>query len=466
MRLIILLSSLIFIFNNPVSCSLSILPTTPATPPPKTYSSYRPIPLCSPSDYFRYPQSEADVIAIVQEAIRRNTTVKAFGARHSQTDIICTGGIPVSTYGLNWKSLDPTTNVVTLGAGVILREATEFLRQNGRALKTTPAYGNITIGGAIGTGAHGSTIIYNASISSQVVGLRIVDGTGQAQYISSPEDLRAFRIHLGLLGFVVSVDIATHELYKTTAFNRIVPDSVLTDGTLPGLLSQTDQTSFYWFPSLQQVVISNWTIVDVSTPGNAFTYDHVPSTSDTTNGLLQQGGEALQTLTSSKCKDLAAVGYVGLRGVEVYFQNTLLRQTPLFVPIYTEDGVTVQNPATGYYDLMFAPTCRDDGQSIYQCVWAHHGLNITILDNEFTLALSDLPAYVARVKTILGTLPGAFPLQGILMRFSAPSDIYMSTAYGRTSVHFEYYLLNRLNQNTDPAASLAAFQAMAQVAVR
>lgn len=88
----------------------------------------------------------------------------------------------------------------TFGAGVSLRDATTFLRDNGRALKTTPAFGNITLAGAIGTGAHGSTLKYNASISEQVVGLRIVNGTGDLVDITDAEDLKAFRIHLGLLG--------------------------------------------------------------------------------------------------------------------------------------------------------------------------------------------------------------------------------------------------------------------------
>lgn len=54
--------------------------------------------------------------------------------------------------------------------------------------------------GAVGTGAHGSSIKYNSSISAQVVGIRIVDGKGNIQDITDPEDLKAFKIHLGLLG--------------------------------------------------------------------------------------------------------------------------------------------------------------------------------------------------------------------------------------------------------------------------
>lgn len=147
----------------------------------------------------RYPKTEKDVVKIVKEAIKTGFKVKAFGVRHSQTDIICTEGIPVDIQGLQFSQMN-ADGTATFGAGVSLRACTEFLRKNGRGLKTTPAFGNITLGGAIGTGAHGSTIKYNASISSQAVSVRIVDGLGQIQDISNPEDLNALRIHLGLLG--------------------------------------------------------------------------------------------------------------------------------------------------------------------------------------------------------------------------------------------------------------------------
>lgn len=127
-------------------------------------------------------------------------TVKAFGARHSQSDIICTNGIPIDNRGLQFFQMNNDGVTATFGAGVNLRDATTFLRNNDRALKTTPAYGNITLAGAVGTGAHGSSILHNASISAQVLSLRIVDGLGKLRDISDPEDLKAFRIHLGLLG--------------------------------------------------------------------------------------------------------------------------------------------------------------------------------------------------------------------------------------------------------------------------
>lgn len=204
--------------------------------------------------------------------------MKAFGARHSQTDIICTDGIPIDNQGLQFFKMNDDGVTATFGAGVNLREATTFLRKHGRGFRTTPAYGNITIGGATGTGSHGSTIKYNSSLSSQVVGVRIVDGLGNIQDISDPENLKAFKIHLGLLGIVLKVTLYTVPVYKTLANNYVVSDDILTNGKAIKMARNADQMSLYWFPEFNEVVVADWTIVDANTKGNAFTYDHVPST--------------------------------------------------------------------------------------------------------------------------------------------------------------------------------------------
>lgn len=70
-------------------------------------------------------------------------TVKPFGARHSQTDIICTEGIPVDLNGIKSFHMNDDGVTATFGAGVNLRDATEFLRHHNRGLRTTPAYGKI-----------------------------------------------------------------------------------------------------------------------------------------------------------------------------------------------------------------------------------------------------------------------------------------------------------------------------------
>lgn len=69
------------------------------------------------------------------------------------------------------------------------------------------------------------------------------------------------------------------------------------------------------------------------------------------------------------------------------------------------------------------------------------------------------------MKDIISKTPTAFPLQGILIRFSDRSDIYMSTAYGRQTAHFEFYFLNRDDRYNEPSGSLAGYQTILQLLV-
>lgn len=48
------------------------------------------------------------------------------------------------------------------------------------------------------------------------------------------------------------------------------------------MAKNADQMSLYWFPEFNEVIVADWTIVDAHTPGNAYTYDHVPSTYEVT----------------------------------------------------------------------------------------------------------------------------------------------------------------------------------------
>lgn len=77
------------------------------------------------------------------------------------------------------------------------------------------------------------------------------------------------------------------------------------------------------------------------------------------------------------------LGYTILHLLEYYFELALMVKIPDFVPIFTEDGFSVQNPAVGYYDLMFAPICYNKPQGLLSatCPWDRNG--VTFVDNEY-----------------------------------------------------------------------------------
>lgn len=160
--------------------------------------------VCNPSDYPRYPESAEDVAKIVKEANTKGVAVKPFGNQQGQSDLICTAGIPMAIGALQYSKMN-ADNTATFGAGVNLFDCGEFLRQNGRALATLPVYGNITLVGAVVTGEHGNSLNFDSTFAALVVKMTIVNSMGEIQIISSPDELKAFSLSLGLLGKLMGI---------------------------------------------------------------------------------------------------------------------------------------------------------------------------------------------------------------------------------------------------------------------
>lgn len=83
----------------------------------------------------------------------------------------------------------------------------------------------------------------------------------------------------------------------------------------------------------------------------------------------------------------------------------------------------------------------------------------------FGIAVTDLESFVLAVKDIVKVTPTAFPLLGLIFRFSANSDIPMSTAYQRDTVHVEFAVVKRRHFYDDASNSLAGYQTIAQTLV-
>ncbi|XP_037042731.1 probable L-gulonolactone oxidase 6 [Bradysia coprophila] len=443
----------------------TLLPFVQCDTPPKSYTSYRPYPFCNPSDYMRYPSNSEDVVAIINEAIERKVTVKALGARHSQSDIICTEGIPVDMNKFKSCRMNDDGITATFGAGVTLQEAGAFLLQHGRALRTTPAYGKITLGGAIGTSAHGSSIKYNSSLSAQVVSLTVVNGLAQTLEISDPDDLKSFGAHLGLLGIIVDVTMYTVPLYKVLAHNYVMPDTILTDGTAQNWAQTSDQITYYWFPACNEVVVVNLTFVPVDTPGTAISY-LVPSSYGFFNLIIARAKEMLYDLTVSECAAASTLGNNVLPVFELISLAHVVSQTPGLTPFYSENGIFVNNPAVGYPSDMLAAVCSEENAGLLgkACLWAHGDLksNMTGLDNEIGIPLTNLEDLVLTVKDIQAKTPLVFPIDGLVMRFSGKSEIYMSTAHQRDTIHVEFVLVQRTDPYNDATGALAGYQTLLQ----
>ncbi len=185
---------------------------------------------------------------------------------------------------------------------------------------------------------------------------------------------------------MVDITVDTVPLYKVRARNYVTSDDILTNGEAVKWAKSTDQITFHWFPAFNEVIVANLTFVSVDNYGTARTNAIVPSTYDSFNLLATTVKEIAMGLTSSECAAASTLGFTVLHAVEFLNELSLWTQTPGFVPIHTEDGLIVSNPAIGYPQPMFSPICSEAPTNVLgeACAWAHGHINanITILDNE------------------------------------------------------------------------------------
>ncbi len=131
--------------------------------------------------------------------------VKVAGSGHSFTDIACTDGVMIDMTAMR-RVLAVDGNEVTVEAGITLHDLGEELRSRGLAMENQGDVDPQTLAGAISTATHGTGAGYG-NLSSQVTGVRLVDGTGEVRDIRDGDELRAARVSLGALGAISAVTL-------------------------------------------------------------------------------------------------------------------------------------------------------------------------------------------------------------------------------------------------------------------
>jgi L-gulono-1,4-lactone dehydrogenase len=147
------------------------------------------------------PGSEEELASVVAGAQR----VKVAGSGHSFTDIACTDGVMVDLSRMR-RVLSVDGLDVTVEAGITLHDLGEELRARGLAMENQGDVDPQTLAGAISTATHGTGGGFG-NLSSQVVGVRLVDGTGELRDIREGDELRAARVSLGALGAIAAVTL-------------------------------------------------------------------------------------------------------------------------------------------------------------------------------------------------------------------------------------------------------------------
>lgn len=342
------------------------------------------------------PRDLGELVDAVTRARERGLSIRVAGTGHSLMPLAATPGCLVSTEHLT-RILGIDGDLIEVEAGALLIDVEEAAWEVGLSLEGGTNYGRMTVGGIVATGAHGSSRD-GGTLSSRVVAATIVTASGEVVYVDAarPDDLRAARLHLGMLGVVYSLTLRCEPAFHMRVQYRPEPleRAIASVGEV---LARHDHVSLYWYPGSRR----GWWYLADRCPG--------PATL----------GRAL----------------LARRRVQQYALNMgagsaifpIVRRVPRLTHTLLALGDRTQRPITGevrrsvdaFHYLWATPAFSDAGQ-IFGAEHAREALDAT-----FALLSDEARA-------------GRFPVNmAVQLRMLGPDDAWLSPTLGRPAVALE-----------------------------
>jgi FAD/FMN-containing dehydrogenase len=196
------------------------------------------------------PSNEEELSSIITRAASEGSNVRVAGAGHSSSPLVETEDILISMEKFKeFEIHDREKGEVTIGAGMMLREANKKFLQTGLALENLGDVDLQSLVGAIGTGTHGTGKRLHI-LSNHLVGGRMIDGTGDIREFSledDPDFLLAARVSLGSLGIFTSLRLS---LFPAFRLHRLEWCTLIDEcmANLDQLVEENRNFDFYWYP--------------------------------------------------------------------------------------------------------------------------------------------------------------------------------------------------------------------------
>lgn len=161
------------------------------------------------------PADEAGIVKLLDRASSEARCVRAIGSAHSFVPFWTNDYLLSLDNMRGLVSCEPERQQATFWAGTKLHEMGQPLWDMGLAMANMGDIDRQSIAGAMSTGTHGTGVELQ-NVSSQVVGLRLIQANGEVIDItidSHPQLMRAARVSMGTLGVISQVTLQAIPAY-------------------------------------------------------------------------------------------------------------------------------------------------------------------------------------------------------------------------------------------------------------
>lgn len=258
--------------------------------------------------YFEQPRNEAEIVAAVRRAAEQGQRIRVVGSGHSFNGVAATNETLLNLdLDQGIESIDRKRDLVTVRGGTRLYHLSRLLQDQGYAQENMGDINRQSIAGAISTGTHG-TGLGLGGLSTQVVGLRLVDGQGRVRMVgtSDPHQLAAARLSLGALGIISAVTLRVIPAYR---LRMDIASASLNEmfALAPEYARQNRHFEFYWLSYTERVQVKRTNVTtDPVTEAGALTYFNDTILENTVVKGLCETVKAFPQTTSTVSRILAA----------------------------------------------------------------------------------------------------------------------------------------------------------------
>ncbi|XP_061372900.1 probable L-gulonolactone oxidase 6 [Gastrolobium bilobum] len=364
---------------------------------------------------------------------------------HSIPKLVCPegqNGLLISTKYLNKiLKIDVEAMTITVESGVTLKQLINEAAKANLVLPYGPYWWGLTIGGLMGTGAHGSTLWgKGSSVHDHVVELRIVTPAGPedgyAKILSlteEDEDLNAAKVSLGVLGVISQITLKLEPLFKRSITYLTKSDLDL-GGQAAVFGQQHEFADIIWYPRQRKAVYRVDDRVPTNTSGSGI-YDFIPfrSTPSLELAFIRSTEDFQESIGDANGKCLLAKGVMHALVATAYG--------------LTNNGTIFSGfPVIGFQNhLQSFGSCLDGLKDamLTSCPWDFRVKGEFFHQTTFTIGLSVVKNFIEDVQKLVELEPEGFCgveiYNGILMRYVKASSAYLGKQEDAIDFDITYY---------------------------